>query len=64
MAIQKVTINDECTACELCTDTCPDVFEMGEEFAEVKAGADLDANEDCIREAAEDCPVEAIQIEE
>ena len=63
MAIQKVTVNDDCTGCELCIDTCPDVFQMGDEFAEVKPGADLEKNEDCIREAADDCPVEAIQVE-
>ena len=64
MAIKNVSINDECTACELCVDTCPDVFEMGDEFAQVIDGADLDGNEDCIKEAAEDCPAEAITFEE
>jgi ferredoxin len=64
MAIQKVTINDDCTGCELCVDTCPEVFEMGDELAQVIAGADLTANEDCIQEAAEDCPAEAIEIKE
>jgi ferredoxin len=64
MAIRKVWIEDDCTACELCVSTCPDVFEMGEEKAQVIDGADLSANEDCIREAAEDCPVEVIQFEE
>jgi ferredoxin len=63
MSIQGVSINEDCTGCELCIDTCPEVFEMGDEFAQVRAGADLDANEDSIREAADDCPVEAIQIE-
>jgi ferredoxin len=31
----KVRIEDSCTACGLCVDTCPDVFEMGDEIAEV-----------------------------
>jgi ferredoxin len=64
MAITKVWIEEDCTACELCVDTCPDVFEMGDEIAQVIAGADLTANEDCIREAADDCPAEVIKFEE
>jgi ferredoxin len=64
MAITKVMIEEDCTACELCVTTCPEVFEMGDEIAQVIAGADFEANEDCIREAAEDCPVEVIHFEE
>ena len=62
MAIQKVWIEEDCTACEHCVDTCPDVFEMGDEIAQVIPGADLDGNEDCIREAAENCPAEVIKF--
>ena len=61
MAIQKVWIEEDCTACELCVDTCPDVFEMGDEIAQVIGGADLIQNEGCIIEAAENCPVEVIK---
>lgn len=64
MAIKKVWIEEECTACELCVGSCPDVFEMGDEIAQIIKGADLEANEDCIREAVENCPVEAIKINE
>jgi ferredoxin len=64
MAINKVWIDEICTACELCVDTCPEVFEMGDEIAQVIEGTDLNAHDECIKEAAEDCPVEAIQIEE
>ena len=31
----KVTIEETCTACGMCVDTCPDVFQMGDEYAEV-----------------------------
>ena len=62
MAIQKVWIEEDCTACELCVDTCPDVFEMGDDIAQVIPGADLEGNEDCIREAAENCPAEVIKF--
>jgi len=63
MAVQKVWIEDTCTSCQLCIDSCPDVFDMGDDFAKVISGADLAANEACIREAAEDCPVNAIKVE-
>jgi len=62
MAITKVTIEDGCTACGICEQTCPEVFEM-EDVAVVKAGADLAANEAKIREAAEGCPVTVIKVE-
>ena len=63
MAVQKVWIEDTCTACQLCIDTCPDIFEMGEDIAKMIQGADIQSREDCIREATEDCPVGAIKIE-
>ena len=62
MAISKVTIEDGCTACGVCEQTCPEVFEM-KDVAAVKAGADLAANEDKIREAADACPVTVIKVE-
>ena len=64
MAIERVWINDECTGCGLCETTCPDVFELGDDTASVLEGADLNANDADIRTAAEECPVEAIQIDE
>ncbi|MFW6019686.1 MAG: ferredoxin [Bacteroidales bacterium] len=63
MAIKKVWIEEGCTACGVCEDLAPDVFKIDDE-AEVIEGADLNANEDLIREAAEECPVEVIQFEE
>ena len=64
MAITKVWIDeDECTQCGLCEDTCPEVFEMGDDSAIVKTGVDFNTYEDAIREAAEDCPSEVIHVE-
>jgi len=54
---------DLCTACGLCADTCPEVFEMGDEVAEVVADPVPADQEDCVKEAAESCPVEAISYE-
>lgn len=64
MAIKNVWIEEDCTACELCVDTCPDIFELPGEIAVVKQGVSFDDHEDCIREAAENCPVEVIKVEE
>ncbi len=65
MAIKKVWIEEGCTACALCEELCPEVFELGDaDEASVKEGADFGENEGCIKEAAEECPVEVIQYEE
>ena len=62
MSIKKVWIEDGCTSCALCEETCPEVFEMPDE-AQVKEGADFSTNEGCIKKAAEECPVEVIKYE-
>jgi ferredoxin len=58
----KVKVDaDTCTACGLCSDTCPAVFKMNS-VAEVIADP-VPANEEaCAKEAVEACPVEAISI--
>lgn len=61
----RVTVDrDLCTGCELCVDTCPDVFEMYEDLSRAKVSEVPEEHEDCVREAAEGCPVEAIIIED
>jgi ferredoxin len=60
----KVRITEDCTACGLCVDICPDVFEMGEEFAQVKKDCDLDKHKNLVNQAAEECPVSAIIVED
>ena len=62
MAITKVWIEDGCTVCNLCEETCPEVFEVTDDACTVKE-ADYSAHEDEIKEAAEDCPVEVIKYE-
>ena len=54
---------DLCTACELCVDICPDVFEMGDDVAIVKVTTVPADAEDDAREAAESCPAEAIILD-
>jgi len=61
----KVSVNkDECTGCELCVTTCPDLFEMDGDAAVAKTEEVPEGAVECARQAAEDCPVEAIKIEE
>ena len=60
MAIKKVWIEDGCTACGLCVDTCPEVFKM-EDLAIVIEGIKYSDHEDNIKEAADNCPVEVIK---
>jgi ferredoxin len=60
----KVTIDeDSCTACGLCVESCPDVFEMGDDIAQVTVD-DVPAElEDAVQQAADECPAEAIVVE-
>ena len=62
MAITKVWIEDGCTSCGLCEDTCPEVFVI-DDLAEIKEGVNAGDYEDGIKEAAEECPVEVIQFD-
>jgi len=59
----KVKVNDECTGCELCVDTCPEVFEMQGDVAVAKVSEVPADQEDAVQEAADACPVEAIEID-
>ncbi len=61
----KVSVDkDACTGCGLCADTCPEVFEIDDSLAKVKAAeVPASALKTC-REAADNCPVECIALEE
>jgi ferredoxin len=58
-----VTIDDTCTACGLCADTCPDVFDMGDEMAIVIVDEVPEEFEEAVQQAADECPVEAIIVD-
>ena len=64
MAIVRVWIEEGCTECGVCEETCPEVFQLGDEGAEVIEGADLVANEESLKQAADECPVEVIKLQE
>jgi ferredoxin len=59
----KVRIEDTCTSCGLCCDTCPDVFEMGPDMAQVTVDEVPAEFEEAVQQAADECPVEAIIVE-
>ncbi len=61
--IMKVKIEDTCTACGLCVDTCPEVFEMGDDLVQVIVDDVPAEHGDAVQQAADECPVEAIIIE-
>lgn len=61
----KVRIDaDNCTSCGICVDSVPDVFQMGDETAEVIMTTVPAKLMDSVNEAADDCPAEAIIISE
>ncbi|NLM69283.1 MAG: ferredoxin [Firmicutes bacterium] len=54
--------HDLCIGCGLCSEICPDVFEMNDDnLAVVKEDADCDAA-GCCQEAADSCPTDAISL--
>ena len=62
--MKAVVDNDGCTGCGLCVETCPEVFEMGGDVAVVKGDSIPAGAEDSAKQAADDCPSEAIAIQE
>ncbi len=59
----KVRIEDTCTACGLCVDTCPEVFEMGSDIAQVTVDEVPSEFEEAAQQAADECPAEVIIVE-
>jgi len=61
----EARVNEECIYCGLCADLCPDIFQLGDETAAMVTVKEIPAElQDCCREAAEECPTEAIEIDE
>ena len=60
----SITVDsDLCIGCGLCTEICPEVFEMGDDGqAHVIDAAACDSS-DCCDEARDSCPTDAIKLE-
>ena len=56
----KITVNESCIGCGTCVGVAPDVFEMNDEGLSSVIGDDVDS----AKEAAESCPVEAIEVKD
>lgn len=56
-----VRIEDGCIGCGACESICEAVFKV-EDVATVNE-AEVEANIDCVKEAAESCPVGVIVVE-
>lgn len=55
--------HDTCIGCGLCPEVCPEVFEMKDDKAVPKVDPVPPEAEETCRDAADQCPVEAIKIE-
>lgn len=59
----NVRITEDCISCGVCVDICPEVFDLGSDYAEVKLNPIPEEYQSDVKEAAGDCPTSAIIIE-
>lgn len=60
---KRCRVNENCIGCGACEATCPDAFELVDgvaQFKHAEVPADL---EEAVQEAADGCPVQAIEVE-
>lgn len=53
-----------CAGCGICVDICPEVFAMDGDLAVAKGDKVPAGAEDTCRDAAQQCPTEAIKIDD
>ena len=59
----KARVNENCIGCGLCASLCPDVFVITPEgIASARRNVPV-PSEEVVREAADTCPVAAIELE-
>lgn len=58
----KAVVDENCVACGLCPEICPEVFKLEGPIAEVLVDVVPPQFEASAREAAERCPTEAIKL--
>lgn len=59
----KAIIEEGCIGCGLCTNLCPEVFQMGEDGVAEVCG-EIGSHTAEAEDAASSCPVSVIKIEE
>ncbi len=60
----RATVDEEtCTGCELCTQTCAEVFKMEGDVAFAYADPVPKEHEELVKQAADECPVAAITVD-
>lgn len=58
-----VKVNENCIGCGACTAVCPDVFDLNDDGVAENILGEVSADlEESVKEAAESCPVEAIEL--
>ncbi len=63
--VKTKIIRDLCIGCSLCTSACPSVYEMDDEDKAIVIVDEVPADmEDEVRQAADDCPTDAIEVTE
>ncbi len=62
--MRAIVDEETCIGCGLCAETCPDVFEMNDDKAIVQVDDVPERAMEACKEAVENCPVEAIQMED
>jgi ferredoxin len=58
----KAQVTEDCIACGRCVEICPEIFEMGDEIAQVTADPVPAEHEEKTQEAADEYPTSAIII--
>lgn len=60
----QVTVNEECIACGLCEASASDIFEISDDNVAVVIVDEIPEElEEDVQDAADNCPVGAIEIE-
>ena len=55
-------VNENCIGCGLCANLCPGVFTMTDEGVAAARDEIFPEQEGMVQEAAESCPVDAIEL--
>ena len=59
----KTLVNEDCIGCGMCVEVCPEVFDISGDGLSHVVG-DPDMVSDRVLQAAEICPVNAIEVQE